>query len=59
MVLNLLVVEISRPHTDTPHLLEAIRPSHKPLLDNTQHLQETDNHAPAGFEPVIPTSERP
>jgi hypothetical protein len=33
--------------------------SQRPLPDNTQHLQETDIHAPAGFEPTIPASERP
>jgi hypothetical protein len=25
----------------------------RPLIDNTQHLQVTDIHAPAGFEPAI------
>jgi len=29
------------------------------LPDNTQHSQETDIHAPVGFEPTIPASERP
>jgi hypothetical protein len=28
-------------------------------LLNTQHLQETNVHAPAGFEPAIPARERP
>jgi hypothetical protein len=28
-------------------------------LQNTQHSQETDIHAPAGFEPAIPASEEP
>ena len=36
-----------------------ISPSQKPLPDNTQHSQQTDIHAPAGFEPAIPGSERP
>jgi len=31
----------------------------RPLPDNTQHSQETDIHAPRGFEPPIPVSERP
>ena len=30
-----------------------------PLPDNTQQSQETDIHAPEGFEPAIPASERP
>jgi hypothetical protein len=29
------------------------------LPDNTQHVQEADIHAPVGFEPTIPASERP
>ena len=31
----------------------------RPLPDSTQHSQEADIHAPAGFEPAIPASERP
>jgi hypothetical protein len=27
--------------------------------DNTRHLQETDIHAPAGFEPAVPAVDRP
>jgi len=34
-------------------------PSQLTLPDNTQHSQQTNMHAPAGFEPVIPASERP
>jgi len=34
-------------------------PSQRPLPDNTKHSQQTDIHAPAGFEPAIPTSEWP
>jgi hypothetical protein len=33
--------------------------SQRPLPDKTQLSQETDIHAPAGFEPTIPASERP
>jgi len=29
------------------------------LPDNKQHSQKTDTHAPVGFEPAIPASERP
>jgi len=32
--------------------------SQRPLPDNTQQSQEADIHAPAGFEPAIPASER-
>ena len=34
-------------------------PSQKPLPDNTQHSQGTENHASAVFEPAILASERP
>ena len=33
--------------------------SQRPLPDNTQHSQQTDIHAPAGFEPTILAGERP
>ena len=33
-------------------------PTHTSLPD-TQHSQETDNQAPAEFEPALPASERP
>ena len=33
--------------------------THHTLPNNTQQSQETDIHAPAGFEPAIPASERP
>jgi hypothetical protein len=48
---------------DTAHSVGLVwtsdRPSQRPLPDKTQHLQETDIHAKAGFEPTIPASERP
>jgi len=33
--------------------------THNPLPDNTQHSQQTNIHAPVGFEPKIATGERP
>jgi len=36
-----------------------INPSQRPLPDNTQHSQQTDTHAPVGFEPTISAGERP
>jgi len=36
-----------------------ISPTQRFLPDDTQHPQETDIHAPAGFEAAIPTSKRP
>ena len=49
--------------TDIPHSVVALWTSDRPvaetpLLDNTQHSQETFM-PPAGFEPAIPPSERP
>ena len=51
-------------HTLTYHTRQGfsgrvISPTQKPLPDNTQHSQETDIHAPAGFELWIPVRERP
>jgi hypothetical protein len=37
---------------------QVFRPSQRPLPDNTQHSQETNTHAPAGFEQAIPAGER-
>jgi hypothetical protein len=36
-----------------------MRPTQRPLPDYTQHSQQTDIHAPTGFEPTIPASEQP
>jgi len=36
-----------------------ISSSQTPLPDNTQHSQQTDIHAPVGFEPTISEGERP
>jgi hypothetical protein len=36
-----------------------ISSSQKPLPDNTQHSQQTDIHAPVGFEPTISAGEWP
>jgi len=36
-----------------------ISSSQRPLPDNTQHSQQTNIHAPVGFEPTISAGERP
>ena len=36
-----------------------ISPTQRPLSNNTQHSQQTDIYAQAGFETAIPASERP
>jgi len=50
----LLVFEVSWSHTTTRHSRQdsygqVINPSQKPLPDDTQHLQQTNNHAPDGI----------
>jgi len=59
-----LIIENSRSHTDTPHSIGLLWMSDQPPTkrtapDNTQHSQETEIHAPLGFEPAIPASEWP
>jgi hypothetical protein len=60
--LGLLVIEILRSNSDTPHLeyssAQMIDPSQRPVPNNTQHLQRTSMYL-AGFEPAILTSKRP
>jgi hypothetical protein len=57
---GLLIVEALRSHSDTPTLGRIpLDESQKPLPGNTQHSQETVVHAPEGFEPAVPLSERP
>jgi hypothetical protein len=50
---GLLIIESSRSHSDTPLLVglpwRVISPMQRPLLDKTQHSQETDIHAPGGI----------
>jgi hypothetical protein len=36
-----------------------INPPQRPLPYNTQHSQQTNIHAPVGFEPTISACERP
>ena len=51
--LDLLVAEVSRSHSDTPHSVGLLRtvigPSLVPLPDKTQHSQQTDIHAAGGI----------
>jgi hypothetical protein len=61
---GLLIHEVSRPHTTTHHSRQdssgrVISLSQRPLPDNTQHSQQTNSHAPVGFEPTISAGERP
>ena len=61
---DLPVHEVSRSHTTTQHSRwhssgRVISSSQRPLPNNTQHSQQTDIHAPVGFEPTISAGERP
>jgi hypothetical protein len=45
-----LIIEASRSHSDTPQTVRlVIRPTPRPLPDNSQHSQETDINAPGGI----------
>ena len=51
---GLLLFEVARSHSDTPHSVGLLHKSdqarkQRPLLDNTQHSQETDIYAPGGI----------
>jgi len=60
---GLLIIEALRSHSHTPHSVGLLwtgdRPSDRLPPDNTKHPEETAIHAPAGFEPTIPASNRP
>jgi hypothetical protein len=61
---GLLLHEVSRLHTKTHHGRwdspgRVISSSQKPLLDNTQHSQDTDVMPPVRFEPTNPTGKQP
>jgi len=50
---DLLIIEASRSHSDTPHsvglLWKSDRPAAGSLPDNALHLQQTGIHAPCGI----------
>ena len=45
-------------HTRSDSSGRVISPIQRPLPGKTLHSQETDIHAPEGFKPTVPTSER-
>jgi len=57
---GLFIIEASRSHSDTTHSVWLLRTSDRPNAGTStrQHQRQTPM-LPAGFEPVIPTSERP
>ena len=61
---GLLILEVSRSHPRTHHSRydssgRVMSSSQRPLPNNTQHSQQTNIHAPMGFEPTISAGERP
>ena len=57
-------LDVSRSYTTTQHSRQdssgrVISSSQRPLPDNTRHSQQTNIHAPGGFEPKISAGERP
>jgi hypothetical protein len=59
---GLLIVADSRSRSDTPHSAglpgRVISPSQGPLLDNTQHSQETNIHASGRIPNLNPSKRR-
>ena len=58
------IPDVSRSHTTTPHSRQdssgrVISSSQRSLPDNTRRSQQTNIHAPVGFEPTISAGERP
>jgi len=47
-----------RSTVSRPPLERVISSSQRPLPDNTRHSQQTNIHAPVGFEPKISAGER-
>jgi hypothetical protein len=61
---GLLIIEASRSHSDTPQSVGLLWTSDQPDAETStwQHTtlkRDTTSMSPAGFEPVIPASERP
>ena len=56
----LLITKDSRSQSDIPHSVVLLWTRDRPVAETSKwHSQEIDIHAPAGFEPAIPASERP
>jgi hypothetical protein len=54
--LGLPIIGASRSHSVDP-FWTSISPTQRTLPDITQHSQETDIHAPVGFEPLNPSKQ--
>jgi len=51
-----LIVEVSKSHSDTPHLVGFLW-SQRPISDNTQHSLKTDIHVPVGIRTYNPSKQ--
>jgi len=56
--LGLLVIEVSRSHSDTSHTLGLLSTSQRPLPDSKSAHNRQTSMPPAGFEPAILAIER-
>jgi hypothetical protein len=58
-----LILQVSNSHINTTvvkaFLDEGSTPSHRPLPDNTQHLKDTDIHAPGRIQIRNPSKQAP
>jgi hypothetical protein len=54
---GVLIIEASRSHSDTPHLVGLLCTSYRPY-EETKHSQQRNIHAPGGFEHTSPRSGR-
>jgi hypothetical protein len=58
--LGLLIVEVSRSHSDTPHLVGVLWKGRRDLFLTTHDThKKRSSMPPAGPEPAVPVSERP
>ena len=61
---NLLTIQASRSHSDTPQSVTLLWTGDQPVTESStgQHTSLTRDRPPcppAGFEPIIPASQRP
>ena len=58
--LGLLIVDVTRSHSDTPHSAGLLWSSDRPVAETTHNIRNRQTFIPpTGFEPAIPASQRP
>ena len=58
--LGLLIVDVPRSHSDTPHSAGLLWKSDRPVAETTHNVRKRQTSMPqTGLEPVIPASQRP